>query len=299
MHAEEGEIMTKRAPTQRVLLVVERHSETRTTISSMLREEGYVVLSVADGAVALDLALENPLSLILLDSAFARSETLAFCRQLRACPATAQLPLLLMVTHEDDIADRVVRAWGVDDTIRKPLLWEELRACVKALLRNDKRTYKPRPVRASSRSRTEETREEEQILIVDDLRIDIARRRVARQGQIIEIGNALLFDLLVYLARHRGIVFTKEHLLTHVWRYESTSASIEHSRTVTVHIHWLRELLGDELGDPQLIQTVRGVGYRFRDAAALPLSEEQIESDSRIETRRKYGTGIERHLFST
>ena len=107
--------------------------------------------------------------------------------------------------------------------------------------------------------------EDGQDLVVGDLRIDVAKRRVVRHGQRIEVGSALLFEPLVYLVRHRGMVLTREQLLTHVWGYTGTNVNDPIFRTVYVHVHWLRELLEDDPERPQLIQTVRGVGYRFKD----------------------------------
>jgi DNA-binding response OmpR family regulator len=107
--------------------------------------------------------------------------------------------------------------------------------------------------------------EEERFLTANDLCIDVMRRKVVRHGQPIEIGSPLLFDLLVYLVRHRGIVLTQNQLLTQVWRYADADATHTTTRTVSVHVHWLRELLEDTPDHTQLIETVRGVGYRFKD----------------------------------
>lgn len=106
----------------------------------------------------------------------------------------------------------------------------------------------------------ENEREVAEVLIADDLHIDIDRRRVIRGEKLLEINHPLLFELLIYLVRYRGIAVTREQLMAHVWGYQ-----MKDSRTVYVHVCWLRQKLEDDPENPQHFQTVRGVGYRFKD----------------------------------
>lgn len=103
--------------------------------------------------------------------------------------------------------------------------------------------------------------EVEQVLVVDDLCIDIPRRSVTRRNRPIDLGPMLLFDLLVHFVRNQGVVLTRDRLLMAVWSYNQAIDS----RTVDVHVRWLRQKLEDDPNHPQLIETVRGVGYRFKD----------------------------------
>lgn len=242
---------------QKILLLVEHDAALRDMITHSLRGEGYLVLAVGDGAMVIDVARHSPISMMILDPTSPQSG-IDLCRQLRACDETAQVPILMMVTSEIEIAQMVRLDLRVNDFIVKPFLWEELRACVRALLRGDRRRIRKKLAVASLKKET--TREEGQILVADTLCIDLGQRRVTQGDQQIKLGNNLLFDLLVYLVRHRGIALTRDQLLRHVWGSELA----KDSRTVDVHMHWLRQKLQDDPDHPQRIQTVPGVGYRFK-----------------------------------
>ena len=160
----------------------------------------------------------------------------------------------------------LVESYGLrmDDYIKKPLRWEELRVCVRTLIRKNKRSdtaISPRIVRKMKY----EAMREERVLIVDDLRTDISQRTVMRGNHVIELGRPLLFDLLVYLVQHRGAVLTHRQLLRQVWGYDNARALASDTWTVSVHMHWLREMLGDDLTHQRLIQTVHGIGYQFKN----------------------------------
>ena len=242
-----------------MILVGEPDDALRATITAKLLEEGYAVLATADGSSIVEMVRQTPISLLLLDANFlSQQEPTAWC-QLRTEREKAHIPILLMVTSEDEITYFARRELHIDDYIKKPLMWEELHACVDALLR--RRKSKQRTSKPISRAKLRPLSSEEQVLTAGELRIDIKRYQVTRCGQPIEFNQPLLFDLLTYLVRHRGIVLTREHLLQQVWGYEH----IHDSRTVDVHVHWLREKLEEDPANPKLIQTVRGVGYRFRE----------------------------------
>jgi two-component system alkaline phosphatase synthesis response regulator PhoP len=242
-----------------VILVAERDDVIRTTITSKLLEEGYTVLAMADGSSIVEMVQQTPISLLLLDANVLTQQKPMVCCQLRTEEERVYIPILLMVTSEDEIMYFTRHEPDIDDYIKKPLLWEELHACITTLLRRGKsrqRTSKPIP-----RAKLRPHDLEEQVLTAGELRIDVRRYRVTKGDQRIEFNQPLLFDLLTYLVRHRGMVLTRDHLLQQVWGYEH----LQDSRTVDVHIHWLREKLEEDPAHPQLIQTVRGVGYRFQE----------------------------------
>jgi DNA-binding response OmpR family regulator len=235
---------------RRTILVVEDDATLRDTVAYNLRGEGYAVIAVADGVTALQAIGDNNVSLVLLDLMLPRLNGLDVCRQLRAHQETAHLPIL-MLTALGDEADKVVGLeLGADDYVTKPFSWKELRARVRALLRRGEHT---------SSDVTSASETETRVLEVGDVRIDPDRREVQRGDRQIEL-PARLFDLLVYMVRNKGLVLTRDRLLQHVWGYDYTGDT----RTVDVHMRWLREKLEDDPANPTLIQTVRGVGYRFK-----------------------------------
>ena len=248
---------------QRAILVVEDDRTLRKEISSTLREDRHFVLALAESPFALEVAQDNPFSLIILDPVLTEPGGLDFCRALRAHPSTDGIPILLIVTHEDQIPPLMQRVeLRVSDYIKKPLNLAELRACAQALIYYGTRSRrKPSPVKAMPRSRMVTAGEEGQVLVADDLQIDVARRTVMHRNKPVELGRALLFDLLVYMVRHRGVVITRECLLREVWRYDHEIDS----QTIYVHMRHLRQKLEDDPEHPQLIETVRGVGYRFKE----------------------------------
>jgi two-component system alkaline phosphatase synthesis response regulator PhoP len=164
-----------------------------------------------------------------------------------------------MLTAKSDEIDKVVGLEvGADDYVTKPFGRRELLARVRALLR---RSEYPVPT-TEERPATEPVQEVPRAnreLVAGPLRIDLAGRRVNCRGQDMEL-QPKQFDLLTYLVRNRGTVLTRDQLLHNVWGYDYAGDT----RTVDVHVRWLREKLEEDPGNPKLIQTVRGVGYAFR-----------------------------------
>ena len=238
---------------ERTILVVEDDSALRDTIAYNLRGEGYAVLTAADGISALEIARQNPVSLVMLDLMLPRLDGLDVCRQLRARAETANTPILMLTARGEETDKVIGLELGADDYVTKPFSWKELRARVRALLRRGE--HAPSTANAGADGASEEGR----ILASGDLRIDVDRREVRRGEREIEL-PARLFDLLVYLVRNKGLVLTRDRLLQHVWGYDYTGDT----RTVDVHMRWLREKLEDDPANPQLLLTVRGVGYRYK-----------------------------------
>jgi two-component system alkaline phosphatase synthesis response regulator PhoP len=209
------------------------------------------VLTAGDGATALDTAQRHRPDLVLLDLMLPVMDGLEVCRQLRRRSETNTVPILMLTARAEETDKVVGLELGADDYVTKPFSWRELRARVRALLRRTE----PRPEAASPASQQEETR----VLMAETLRVDLDRREVTVGERQIEL-PARLFDLLVYLLRHRGTVLTRDRLLEHVWGYDFAGDT----RTVDVHIRWLREKIEEDPANPVLVQTVRGVGYRFK-----------------------------------
>jgi DNA-binding response OmpR family regulator len=247
--------MTASANTElrQTILVVEDDSALRDTIAYNLQGDGYRVLTAPDGFVALEETSHHPVSLVLLDIMLPRMDGLEVCRRLRARPETANIPILMLSARGEETDKVVGLELGADDYVTKPFSWKELRARVRALLR--RRGDVPQKAAAVEYPAANE----ERVLVADDLRIDLDRREVTRAGRQIEL-PARLFELLAYMVRNRGLVLTRGRLLQHVWGYDYEGDT----RTVDVHIRWLREKIEDDPASPVLLLTVRGVGYRFK-----------------------------------
>lgn len=249
----------------KIVLILEKDDLLRETIIHLLRDKGYFVLATADEALALDIARENLLSLVLLDPSNVSLPLAAFCQQIRSCTQARYVYLVMMIIHESEIA--LIESYGThaDDYIKKPLQHEELCACLQTLLRTERQHIKPKPGKTLLKPKSREASEPETTLTLDDLSIDIAQRLVYRNDSIVDLRSSILFDLLVYLVHHRGMIVTRYQLLHDVWGYGAEDREKCNTRTLSVHIHWLRKVLDDDPGDPQRIQTVRGVGYCFND----------------------------------
>jgi DNA-binding response OmpR family regulator len=233
---------------QRTILVVEDDVPLRDALAYNLRAEGYQVLTTGDGVSALSIVRQKPVSLVLLDLMLPRLDGLEVCRQLRSKPETADIAILMLTARVEETDLVVGLELGADDYVTKPYAWNELRARIRALLRR------------GGHKGAVDTADGVRQLAAGDLTVDLDRREVLRRGEEITL-PARLFDLLVYFMRNRGNVLTRDQLLEKVWGYDYEGDT----RTIDVHIRWLRERIEDDPANPQLIQTVRGVGYRFAD----------------------------------
>ena len=222
------------------ILLVEDETNLRRTVTDLLKSDGYTVESSGDGLEAQKMALTQPFDLIILDVMLPSRNGFEVCRHLRKNGVNAPI---LMLTARSELNNKVqgLKAGG-DDYLTKPFETPELQARVEALLR-----------RASSGARTEVRNYE-----FDGIQVDFTTSRVMKNGKTITLGEREC-RLLRYLVERRGMVLSRDELLQDVWGYKS----IPLTRTVDVHIAWLRQKIEDDPKNPQYIVTVHGQGYRF------------------------------------
>ncbi len=230
------------------ILVVEDEVTLQETLAYNLKRQGYEVETVSDGQAALKLARTARPDLILLDIMLPGMDGFEVCRVLRKEMSTP----VLMLTAKDDEIDRVVGLEvGADDYMIKPFSMRELLARVKALLR------RVRLIREEIASASD-LAEANQSLTYGNMTIDLGRREVRLDENPIAM-KPKEYDLLLFLAQHRGQVLSREFILERVWGWDF----IGDSRTVDVHIRWLREKIESEPANPKRLVTVRSAGYRF------------------------------------
>ncbi len=221
------------------ILVVDDEQTLLATLRYNLEREGYEVFTAGDGADGLDVARERHPDLVVLDLMLPGLSGLEVCRVLRR---ETNVPIL-MLTAKDSELDKVVGLeLGADDYVTKPFSVRELMARVHALLR---RAELP-PI------------EEVDVLEAGDVQVDMHRREVTKAGEVLAF-RPKEFELLVFFLRNKGRTFTREQLLNQIWGYDFAGDT----RTVDVHVSWLRQKLEDEPARPTRLITVRGVGYRF------------------------------------
>jgi len=225
----------------RTILAVDDEPTLLETLAYNLEQDGYRVVRAADGREALARFRAEPVDLVVLDLMLPELSGMEVCRIIRQ---ESDVPIL-MLTAKDSEVDKVVGLEvGADDYVTKPFSLRELQARVRALLR-----------------RSEQRATESPPAVVDLGRVqaDLAGHRLLRDGEELPI-KPKAFELLAFLVRHPGQVFTREQLLEHVWGYDYAGET----RTVDVHVHWLRSQIEERPGQPRFLHTVRGVGYVFR-----------------------------------
>jgi DNA-binding response OmpR family regulator len=240
----------------RKILVVDDEAVLVETIAYNLEQAGYRVVTASDGNSALEAARSESPDLILLDIMLPGIDGLEVCRQLRKESNTATTPIVMLTAKSDEIDKVVGLEVGADDYVTKPFGRRELLARVRALLR---RVDYPATEDHRPSDQVQAVRPPNRELVAGPLSIDLAGRRVNCRGQEMEL-QPKQFELLTYLVRNRGTVLTRDQLLHNVWGYDYAGDT----RTVDVHVRWLREKLEEDPANPKLIQTVRGVGYVFR-----------------------------------
>jgi two-component system alkaline phosphatase synthesis response regulator PhoP len=221
------------------ILLVEDEPGLVLTLTDRLTREGYAVDSAADGESGLARAAQESFDLVLLDVMLPRLGGFDVLRELRR--RGREVPVI-MLTARGQVVDKVVGLkLGADDYVTKPFEMVELLARIEAKLR-----------RAPAAAQPAEAYQ------FGDVRVDFRRAEVTRQAQAVEL-SAREFQLLKYFIEHRGATLTREELLNEVWGYNSMPST----RTVDVHVAWLRQKIEPNPRHPQYVLTVHGMGYKF------------------------------------
>jgi DNA-binding response OmpR family regulator len=223
----------------RTVLVVDDEPTLLATVKYNLERDGYRVVTAADGEAALRLARAEHPDLLILDLMLPVMDGLDVCRILRREMA---LPILMLTARTEEVDKVVGLELGADDYVTKPFGMRELIARVHALLRRSENAAV----------------DDSESITSGDLVINLRRREATRDGATLEL-KPKEFELLLFFARNRGRAFTREQLLRDVWGYDFYGDS----RTVDVHIRWLRQKIESDPAKPVRLVTIRGTGYRF------------------------------------
>jgi DNA-binding response OmpR family regulator len=227
----------------RTILVVDDEPTLRETLAEALEADGFRVVTAADGREALARFREHHPELVVLDLMLPELSGIEVCRIIRQ---ESGVPILMLTAKSSELDKVVGLELGADDYVTKPFSLRELSARIRALLR-----------------RTEQPAAEGPAAIdLGDLTVDLAGHRLLRDGTPVPM-KPKVFELLAFLLRHPGQVFSRDQLLEQVWGYDYAGET----RTVDVHVHWLRSAIEPDPAAPALIQTVRGVGYVLRRSA--------------------------------
>jgi DNA-binding response OmpR family regulator len=219
------------------ILLVDDEDAVQKLLTYPLEHEGFRVVQARDGEEALRRFEHEQVDLVVLDLMLPKLDGLEVCRRLRA---TSSVPIIMLTARDDELDKVVGLELGADDYITKPFSIREFRSRVRALLRRA-------ALGANDGGRDQ--------IVVEGLTLDLAKRTTVFDGRTIEL-TFVEFELLRSLAAKPGRVFSRQALLQSLWG----DYAYREPRTIDVHVRHLRE----KLGDMELIQTVRGVGYRLR-----------------------------------
>ena len=225
----------------RTILVVEDEKTLREALADGLETEGYAVLQAGDGREAVEVFRKRHPDLVLLDLMLPELSGTEVCRILRA---ESGVPILMLTAKSAEVDKVVGLELGADDYVTKPFSFRELLARIRALLR---------------RSEQQPVSGEAETVDLGRVKVDLSGRRLLRGSEVLPM-KPKAFDLLAFLIRNAGHVFTRDQLLEHVWGYDYAGET----RTVDVHIHWLRAQIEADPATPVYLETVRGVGYVLR-----------------------------------
>jgi two-component system OmpR family response regulator len=224
------------------ILVVEDDRNLLDTLKYNLRKEGYSAITAVDGAEALEIARREKPDLIILDIMLPKLSGFEVCRILRK---DMNVPILMLTAKTDEVDKIVGLEIGADDYMTKPFSMRELLARVGAILRR------------ADISRLQPA-SELKVIRIGDLEIDVGRHQASHAGSRLDL-TPREYDLLMFLATNNGLVFSREKLLDKVWGYDYAGDT----RTVDVHIRWLRQKLESDPANPEHLVTVRGAGYKL------------------------------------
>ncbi|MFC1998648.1 response regulator [Chloroflexota bacterium] len=230
----------------RKILVVEDDATLLEVLKYNLIQEGYNVLTATDGTQAVESAEQNHPDILILDIMLPKMDGLEVCRVIRR---EMTMPIIMLTAKTEEIDKVVGLEVGADDYMTKPFSMREFLARVKAMLRRMDMIEEKAPTAEQIVAKT---------IQLDGLEIDLGRHQVSLNGVVLELSRKE-YDLLVYLATNLGQVFSRAQLLSKVWGYDY----IGDTRTIDVHIRWLRQKIEADTTNPRYLLTVRGVGYKF------------------------------------
>ena len=230
-------------PDSSTILLVDDEDAVQKLLAYPLERDGFRVVQARDGEEALARFAQEPVDLVVLDVMLPKLDGLEVCKRLRA---SSTVPIIMLTARDDELDKVLGLELGADDYITKPFSIREFRSRVRALLR-----------RAAIPTFG---REEDETIERDGLRIDVGHRDVHVGQRAVQL-TYVEFELLRTMAASPGRVFSREMLLQALWG----GSDYREPRTIDVHVRHLREKIEEEPREPELILTVRGAGYRFRD----------------------------------
>lgn len=201
--------------------------------------------TAGDGPQALERYRADRPDLVILDLMLPGMSGIDVCRVIRA---ESPVPILMLTARDSELDKVLGLELGADDYVTKPFSLRELQARIRALLR-----------RSDATARQATSTGEQRTVDLGPVQVDLAGHQILREGRALPV-KPKAFELLAFLIRNAGQVFTREQLLEHVWGYDYAGET----RTVDVHVHWLRAHIESDVARPVYLQTVRGVGYVFR-----------------------------------
>ena len=223
------------------ILVVDDEEHILELISFNLTNNGYKVIKANNGIDAVRLAIEEKPKLILLDLMIPGKDGYDVCREVRSNSEIRNIPIIMLTAKSEELDKILGLELGADDYITKPFSVRELLARVKAVLR-----------------RFSVVEPESSVLVFGNLKADFEKREIHVKDKKLDL-TLKEFELLEILIRNKGKILTRDTLLEKIWGYEY----IGETRTVDVHIRYLRKKVEEDDKNPKLIETIRGVGYRF------------------------------------
>ncbi|NLE08062.1 MAG: response regulator transcription factor [Dehalococcoidales bacterium] len=226
--------------TEYTILVVEDDRNLLDTIEYNLKRENYRVVKTMNGSESVTLARTEKPDLVLLDIMLPGLDGLEVCRILRK---DMTVPIMLLTARSEEVDKIIGLEMGADDYLTKPFSMRELIARIRAIFRR------------AEMGRT--VSDEGTIIVTGDMRIDTGKHVVTIRGNEVTM-SPREYELLMFLALNKGMVFTREQLLDKVWGYDYTGDA----RTVDVHIRWLRQKIETDPSNPAILLTVRGAGYK-------------------------------------